>query len=157
MLTSLAELIQQVAEEMSMKTPLDELSVRFLRQVKADMGPEMCTRSMRVLRDVLGTDWAGRVVLDVLSDTYGGGNRFIIERIGDKKIEAIKEVRAFTGVGLKEAKDLVEAVGYGTPQVVEGYGEAGPEGKTTKEQAARALAFETAMRNCNCWVKPYYG
>jgi len=29
--------------------------------------------------------------------------------IGDKKINVIKEVRAFTGLGLKEAKDLVEA------------------------------------------------
>ena len=29
--------------------------------------------------------------------------------VGDKKIEVIKEVRAITGLGLKEAKDLVEA------------------------------------------------
>jgi large subunit ribosomal protein L7/L12 len=29
---------------------------------------------------------------------------------GDKKIEVIKEVRALTGLGLKEAKDLVEGV-----------------------------------------------
>ena len=29
--------------------------------------------------------------------------------IGDKKINVIKEVRALTGLGLKEAKDLVEA------------------------------------------------
>ena len=29
--------------------------------------------------------------------------------IGDKKINVIKEVRAITGLGLKEAKDLVEA------------------------------------------------
>jgi large subunit ribosomal protein L7/L12 len=29
--------------------------------------------------------------------------------VGDKKIEVIKEVRALTGLGLKEAKDLVEA------------------------------------------------
>ena len=28
---------------------------------------------------------------------------------GDKKINVIKEVRAITGLGLKEAKDLVEA------------------------------------------------
>ena len=28
---------------------------------------------------------------------------------GDKKINVIKEVRAFTGLGLKEAKDLVES------------------------------------------------
>jgi ribosomal protein L7/L12 len=29
--------------------------------------------------------------------------------MGDQKIEVIKEVRALTGLGLKEAKDLVEA------------------------------------------------
>ena len=33
----------------------------------------------------------------------------ILSAIGDKKIEVIKEVRALTGLGLKEAKDLVEA------------------------------------------------
>jgi large subunit ribosomal protein L7/L12 len=32
----------------------------------------------------------------------------ILTAAGDKKIEAIKEVRAITGLGLKEAKDLVE-------------------------------------------------
>jgi large subunit ribosomal protein L7/L12 len=32
----------------------------------------------------------------------------ILESAGDKKIEVIKEVRAATGLGLKEAKDLVE-------------------------------------------------
>ena len=33
----------------------------------------------------------------------------ILASAGDKKIEVIKEVRALTGLGLKEAKDLVEA------------------------------------------------
>ena len=33
----------------------------------------------------------------------------MLPAIGDKKIEVIKEVRALTGLGLKEAKDLVEA------------------------------------------------
>ena len=33
----------------------------------------------------------------------------MLTAIGDKKIEVIKEVRAITGLGLKEAKDLVEA------------------------------------------------
>ena len=35
----------------------------------------------------------------------------ILKSGGDKKIEVIKEVRAITGLGLKEAKDLVEAGG----------------------------------------------
>ncbi|MCL6503558.1 MAG: 50S ribosomal protein L7/L12 [Pirellulales bacterium] len=34
----------------------------------------------------------------------------ILESFGDKKINVIKVVRAATGLGLKEAKDLVEAV-----------------------------------------------
>jgi large subunit ribosomal protein L7/L12 len=32
----------------------------------------------------------------------------VLAGVGDKKIEVIKEVRALTGLGLKEAKDLVE-------------------------------------------------
>ena len=35
----------------------------------------------------------------------------ILKAAGDKKINVIKEVRTITGLGLKEAKDLVEAGG----------------------------------------------
>jgi len=38
----------------------------------------------------------------------------VLKAAGDKKIQVIKEVRAATGLGLKEAKDLVE----GAPKVV---------------------------------------
>ena len=38
----------------------------------------------------------------------------LLTAAGDKKIEVIKEVRAITGLGLKEAKDLVE----GAPKAV---------------------------------------
>ena len=38
----------------------------------------------------------------------------VLAGAGDKKIEVIKEVRAITGLGLKEAKDLVE----GAPKAV---------------------------------------
>ncbi len=34
----------------------------------------------------------------------------VLVSFGDKKIQVIKEVRAITGLGLKEAKDLVEGV-----------------------------------------------
>ena len=49
----------------------------------------------------------------------------ILIAIGDKKIQVIKEVRAITGLGLKEAKDLVE----GAPKAVK-------EG-ASKEEAAK--------------------
>lgn len=38
----------------------------------------------------------------------------ILKAAGDKKVEVIKAVRAITGLGLKEAKDMVE----GAPQTV---------------------------------------
>ena len=38
----------------------------------------------------------------------------ILTKIGDKKINVIKEIRTITGLGLKEAKDLVE----GAPKTV---------------------------------------
>ena len=34
----------------------------------------------------------------------------ILDAVGDKKIQVIKEVRALTSLGLKEAKDLVDAL-----------------------------------------------
>jgi large subunit ribosomal protein L7/L12 len=49
----------------------------------------------------------------------------VLTAAGDKKINVIKEVRAITGLGLKEAKDLVE----GAP-------------KTVKEAAGKAEAEE---------------
>ena len=48
---------------------------------------------------------------------------------GDKKIQVIKEVRAVTGLGLKEAKDLVE----GAPKPVK-EGVSKDEAKKIKEQ-----------------------
>jgi large subunit ribosomal protein L7/L12 len=50
----------------------------------------------------------------------------ILESVGEKKIGVIKEVRALTDLGLKEAKDLVEAA---PKTVLE---------KVTKEAAAKA-------------------
>lgn len=54
---------------------------------------------------------------------------------GDKKIEVIKEVRAITGLGLKEAKDLVEAA----PKAVK-EGVSKDEGAKIKDQLEKAGA-----------------
>jgi large subunit ribosomal protein L7/L12 len=51
----------------------------------------------------------------------------ILEAAGDKKIQVIKEIRALTSLGLKEAKDLVD----GAPKNVF-------DGKVNKEQAEKA-------------------
>ncbi|ACK52749.1 ribosomal protein L7/L12 [Methylocella silvestris BL2] len=57
----------------------------------------------------------------------------VLAAFGDKKIEVIKEVRAVTGLGLKEAKDLVEAA----PKPVK-------EGVTKEEAEKIKAALEKA-------------
>lgn len=58
---------------------------------------------------------------------------------GDKKINVIKEVRAVTGLGLKEAKDLVEAATDAAPKAVkEALNKADAEELKKKLEAAGA-------------------
>ena len=57
----------------------------------------------------------------------------ILESAGDKKIQVIKEVRAITGLGLKEAKDLVD----GAPKPVK-------TGCTKEEADAMKAQLEAA-------------
>jgi len=59
----------------------------------------------------------------------------VLASAGDKKIEVIKEVRAITGLGLKEAKDLVE----GAPKPVK-EGVAKDEAEKIKAQLEKAGA-----------------
>ncbi len=59
----------------------------------------------------------------------------VLANAGDKKINVIKEVRAITGLGLKEAKDLVE----GAPKTVkEGVSKADAEEMKKKLEAEGA-------------------
>ncbi|NYS25870.1 50S ribosomal protein L7/L12 [Rhodobacteraceae bacterium 2376] len=73
-----------------------------------------------ILKDEYGIEpAAGGAVM--MAGPAGGGDAapaeeqtefdVILVDAGDKKINVIKEVRAITGLGLKEAKDLVEAGG----------------------------------------------
>jgi large subunit ribosomal protein L7/L12 len=61
----------------------------------------------------------------------------ILAAFGDNKIAVIKEVRAITGLGLKEAKDLVEAA---PKSVKEGVSKAEAEEIKKKLEAAGAKA-----------------
>ena len=60
----------------------------------------------------------------------------ILASAGDKKINVIKEVRAITGLGLKEAKDLVE----GAPKPVK---EAAPKAEAEEIKAKLEAAGAT--------------
>lgn len=85
-----------------------------------------------ILKDEYGIEPAAGAVAVAAAPGAGGDAAeektefdVILVSAGDKKINVIKEVRAITGLGLKEAKDLVEA-----------------GGKAVKEAASKAEAEE---------------
>ena len=70
----------------------------------------------KVLEEKWGVTAAAPVAVAASATAAGGApaeekSEFtvVLASAGENKIGAIKEVRAFTGLGLKEAKDLVEA------------------------------------------------
>ncbi|MFT4110419.1 50S ribosomal protein L7/L12 [Propionicimonas sp.] len=82
---------------------------------------------VKLFEDTFGVTAAAPVAVAAAAPAAGGGDAgaaeeveessevdVILDSAGDKKIQVIKEVRALTNLGLKEAKDLVEAA----PKVV---------------------------------------
>ena len=72
-----------------------------------------------ILKDEYGIEPAAGGAVMMAGPAEGAGEAaeeqtefdVILKAAGDKKINVIKEVRALTGLGLKEAKELVEAGG----------------------------------------------
>ena len=96
-----------------------------------------------ILKDEYGIEPAagGAVMMAGPADAGGGAAEeqtefdVILKSAGDKKINVIKEVRGITGLGLKEAKELVEA---GGKAVKEGVDKAEAEDIKGKLEAAGA-------------------
>ena len=99
-----------------------------------------------ILKDEYGIEPAAGAAVAVAAGPAAGGDAgaaaeektefdVILKAAGDKKINVIKEVRAITGLGLKEAKDLVEA---GGKAVKEGVNKAEAEEIKGKLEAAGA-------------------
>ncbi len=71
---------------------------------------------VKAMEDKFGVSAAAPVAVAAMPGAAGGGAAaeektefdVILAAVGDKKIQVIKEVRAITGLGLKEAKELVE-------------------------------------------------
>lgn len=71
---------------------------------------------VKELEEIFGVSAAAPVAVAAAGGAAAGGAaveektefEVILKASGDKKLEVIKEVRALTGLGLKEAKDLVE-------------------------------------------------
>jgi large subunit ribosomal protein L7/L12 len=64
----------------------------------------------------------------------------ILEAAGEKKIQVIKEVRSLTSLGLKEAKDLVEAAPK--PVLEKGNTEAADKAREALEAAGATVSYK---------------
>ena len=102
------------------KLTTDELLEAFKEMTLIEL-----SEFVKLFEDTFGVTAAAPVAAAAAAPAGGGGDAVeeeevsnevdvILESAGDKKIQVIKEVRALTNLGLKEAKDLVEAA----PKVV---------------------------------------
>lgn len=97
----------------------------------------------KLLEEKWGVSAAAPVAVAAVAGAAAGGEAaeektdfdVILASAGDKKINVIKEVRAITGLGLKEAKELVE----GAPKPVK-EGVAKDEAEALKKQLEEAGA-----------------
>ena len=103
--------LEKIAEELSQLTVLEAAELSSMLEEK--WGVSAAAPVAAVAMPGAGGDAGGEAAAE--KDDFD----VILAGAGDKKINVIKEVRAITGLGLKEAKDLVE----GAPKPVkEGVG-----------------------------------
>ena len=99
--------LKKLAEEISKLSLVDAVELKNI--LKDEYGIEPAAGGAVMVAGAAGSA-AGS------ADGASGGDEktefsVILKAAGDKKINVIKEVRTITGLGLKEAKDLVEAGG----------------------------------------------
>ena len=112
--------LKKIAEEISKLTLIEAVELKDI--LKDEYGIEPAAGGAVMVAGAAGTSGGE-------GGAEGGEEKsefnVILKAAGDKKINVIKEVRTITGLGLKEAKDLVEA-----------------GGKAVKEGVAKAEAEE---------------
>src|SRR3989338_7596905 len=138
----------QVAEEVKAKKEGKNVSDKLQGVLKTIEGLTVLELAdlVKVLEEKFGVSAAAAVAGAAPAGGPAGGGAAVEEKTsftvvlthaGDKKIQVIKEIRALTSLGLKEAKDLVE----GAPKTVkEGVSkeEADKIKKILEEQGAKA-------------------
>lgn len=123
--TPAEEQVVETAAEAVEETKTEELDPKYADLVKSieEMSVLELSRLVKVLEDRFGVSAAAPMMMAGGMAAAGGAAEAAEEKTefdviltgdGGKKINVIKEVRAITGLGLKEAKDLVE----GAPKTV---------------------------------------
>lgn len=84
--------------------------IRFLKDLQEDLGTDKGLAVWDKMREAMGDEVCGQVLFGIMKGHHG--NVIRLEGIGDQLIPPIKLVRECTGLGLKDAKDLVESVKF---------------------------------------------
>ena len=91
--------LEKIAEDLSALTVIEAAELSKILEEKWGVS---AAAPVAVAASAPGADAGGEAAAEKDAFTV------MLTAIGDKKINVIKEVRAITGLGLKEAKDLVE-------------------------------------------------
>jgi large subunit ribosomal protein L7/L12 len=110
------------AEEKTEKKSAPELSAKLKEIIKSieEMSVMELSNLVKAIEDKFKVSAATPMMTvagGAVAGAAGGGKSaeekttfsVILSKVGDKKIQVIKEIRAMTSLGLKEAKDLVES------------------------------------------------
>ena len=92
--------LEKIAEDLSSLTVLEAAELSNMLEEKWGVS---AAAPVAVAAAAPGADGGGDAAA-AAKDAF----EVVLTSVGDKKINVIKEVRAITGLGLKEAKDLVE-------------------------------------------------
>ena len=96
-------------------------AAEFLRAANEELDEGVGEEQVYAMMDAFDPVLKRQLLMEMLMGHVGGAMRVQAVHQGDtaqrKKIEAIKEIRAATGFGLKEAKDIVDAADYGVSEI----------------------------------------
>ncbi len=117
--------LEKITEELSSLTVLE--AAELAKMLEEKWGVSAAAATVAVAAPAAADGDAGAVEQDEFN--------VILKSFGEKKINVIKEVRAATGLGLKEAKELVEAA---PREIKEGLGKEEAEALKKKLEEAGA-------------------
>ena len=128
-----------------------KLSTDELLDAFKDMTLIELSEFVKKFEDTFEVTAAAPVAVGVAPAAAGGGGEaaaeeekdefdVVLESAGDKKIQVIKEVRALTSLGLKEAKDLVDAAPK--PVLEKVNKESAEKAKAAREGAGAAVTLK---------------
>jgi hypothetical protein len=89
--------------------------LHFMRSITEAYGADEGMRLWETIAGTLDPDVKGQIFFAMLTGTHN--NRIVLRRVGPNtdRVARIKEIRNWTGLGLKEAKDLSDMVELGKP------------------------------------------